>query len=136
MAYMAGIFDGEGCICLRKCKKRSVVLDISFANTNEWLIQWAKFAFGGKVYLVEQSSPSSKGKNWKPYWRWAMSSNKALGFLRLLYPYLRLKKPQAELAIKFQEARGGTGCRFTDEERAIAEAQRIVMGKFNKTGVI
>lgn len=132
LAYIAGIFDGEGCICLRRAKKKGVALDISVVNTNEWLMQWLKFALGGNFYPVQKEG--RRNKNWKPCWRWTISSNRALDCLKLLYPYLRLKKPQAELAIKFQEARRGSGYSLTDEEKAVDEAQKIVMGEFNRRG--
>lgn len=133
LSYAAGIFDGEGCICLRKVKKHTITLDVTVVNTNEWLLQWLKFAFGGKVYSMDYDA--RKSKNWKPCWKWTLTSNKALEFLEMLCPYLRLKKPQAELAITFQKARRGKGYALTEKERAVAEAQRILMGKFNKRGV-
>ena len=134
LAYVAGIFDGEGCVCLRINKGRYYSLDISVANTNEWLMQWLKFAFGGNFYAMQ--AKTRKAQNWKPCWRWTITGNKGSSFLKLILPYLRLKKPQAELAIKFQEARRGAGYLLTDEERALEEAQRVIMGKYNKRGTI
>ena len=132
LAYVAGIFDGEGCICLRSSKRRSYTLDVSIVNTNEWLMQWLKFAFGGNCYSMQYKS--NEERNWKPCWRWALASNKAMNFLELIHPYLRLKKPQADIAIKFQRARRGMGYPLTDQELAIEEAQRIVMTKLNRRG--
>ena len=65
-----------------------------------------------------------------------MGGNEALGFLKLIYPYLRLKKPQAEVAIKFQELGfRRSGHILVDKEWAITEAHRILMGNLNKKGV-
>lgn len=63
-------------------------------------------------------------------YQWAMTSNKARDFLTLILPYLKLKKPQAEIAIKFQASKNSRHFReLTEEETIIEEAQRImVMG--------
>ena len=136
LAYVAGLIDGEGTICIHrnKVKNQKVYLQlrVDITNTNEWLIQWLKFAFGGHT---DVSRRDGKGKNWKPAWRWSLSSNRASTFLTLVLPYLRLKKPQAELAINFQKARGNRGHRSTEYELAVDEAQRIVMAQYNKKGV-
>ena len=115
-------------------RKATYQIRVSVHNTNEWLIQWLKFAFGGYFYGMNYSSV--RARNWKAQWQWVIAANKALGFLELIHPYLRLKKPQAEIAIKFQKVRRGQGHHMTDEERAIAEAQRILMGNLNKRGAV
>lgn len=131
LAYTAGILDGEGCIGIYpRGRRRMHRAEVRIHNTNEWLIQWLRFAYGGSVYYTEPK----QGENHKPCWMWVVSGKKALIFLQLIYPYLRLKKPQAELAVKFLRVRRGTGYDSTEEELAIAEAQRIVMNKMNKTG--
>ena len=133
IAYIAGIIDGEGCISLcvnkyRKPRPFSYFIRVNVTNTNEWLCQWLKFALGGGVYHHPDPNPKHKSR-----WQWVLSSNEALAALKLIYPYLRLKKPQAELAIKFQESRQGK--RMKKEELVLAEAQKILMNKLNKRGV-
>ena len=139
LAYAAGIVDGEGCIGLylqtTQKSKPSYKMGVRVSNTNEWLLQWLKFAFGGSV-CVQRVSSVEKAKNYKPQWQWAIITTRALVFLKLIYPYLRLKKPQAEIAITFQQVRRGRGHYLTDEERAVAEAQRIVMANLNKRGTV
>ena len=126
---MAGIIDGEGCIGLTP-RGNNYALRVEVGITNEWLIQWLGFSFGGSV-----SFKPSKNKNWKPSWRWAVVANEALEFLRLIYPYLRLKKPQAEVAIKFQERRfKKKGYALPKDMRAWNEAQSILMHSLNKRG--
>ena len=127
LAYMAGIFDGEGSICLRRVARKGMhqcyLLEVSVGNTNEWIIQQFKFAFGGFAGVNRHGT-----KNHQVYWQWSLAAIKAGDFLKIIYPYLKIKKPQAELAIKFQEQK--TGRRFrerTDAEKAIEEAQRITM---------
>lgn len=37
------------------------------------------------------------------YWRWNVSSHRAMKLLKEMLPYLTVKRPIAELAIRFQE---------------------------------
>ena len=136
LAYTAGIIDGEGCISIvstprsEKLGGRYYRLVIVVGNTNEWLIQWLKFNFGGNFYM----SRHQKKPTHKPMFQWQIHSQKAADFLSQILPYLQIKKPNADLAIKFQKY-GGAGKHYSDEEKAIKEAQRILMTKFNKTGI-
>lgn len=126
-AYTAGIIDGEGCIYLCPPKgKKSMHLMISVANTSLWLCEWLKFQYGGCVYNKPRSNPMhSKCYQWEIY------AKQAGEFLKIILPYLNLKHPQAELAIKFQQARR-YGRRLTDEDKAVQEAQRIFMSHLKK----
>ena len=135
LAYTAGIVDGEGCIGIYtkgKGKGRGIPnVAVAIDNTNEWLCQWIKFSYGGSIHRIDRYAE----RNHKPSWKWTISGKQALIFLQLIFPYLRLKKPQAEVAIQFLKARRGRGYPSTEGELAIAEAQRIVMHKLNKKGV-
>ena len=139
LAYTAGIIDGEGSIglYLNRCKKQKdfYQMRVTVRNTNEWLVQRLKITYGGYFY-PSRYGDKEMAKNWKPQWQWIIAANKALVFLKLIYPYLRLKKPQAEVAIRFQEMRRGQGYHFTEEETAIAEVERILMGNLNKRGAV
>lgn len=102
-AYLAGFFDGEGCITLAPTQvkgkwQKTFILRVQLASTNEWAIQAVKFACGGVVSIDRQRSG-----NHKLAYRWVISSNNALVFLGQILPYLKIKRPLAELAIKFQE---------------------------------
>lgn len=128
LAYVAGIVDGEGYIGIsadhrnrynsnRPCWR----LRVSVTNTNEWLMQYLKFSFGGSI-----SIKGGKG-NKKPCYDWVLNRGHAAEFLKLILPYLRLKRPQAELAIKFQSNISKSTRRLTDEQFAIREAEMLLM---------
>lgn len=136
LAYVAGIIDGEGCISLNFQNKNNSVfaIRVQVGNTNEWLLQWLKFAFGGRTVLVNDKRMEIRG--WKPLYRWYLRNAEALDFLKLIYPYLRIKRTQAEIAIKVLEMRRTKYRRFSESEKAIVEVQRILMGNLNKTGNI
>ena len=134
LSYFAGIFDGEGSISLSKTnssKSNTFVLYVCVGNTNEWIIQQLKFCFGGIVTYQEP-----KG-NKKPRWMWTLQAQKALGFLVLIEPYLHIKRPQAEIAIRFQKHKRRTGVYsppqdYLDLEKELKEA----MSRLNHRGKI
>ena len=141
-AYVAGIVDGEGCIYIGKNKPNrhrnmtTYALFVTVTNTNEWLIQWLRFSFGGSITkTVRKAKP-----NQKDAWTWCVAAQQGASFLRLVTPYLRVKKYQAEVALRFQGSkrpRGSYGATpRTDEEMALEEAQCILMHELNRKGKI
>ena len=127
LAYTAGIIDGEGWISLSRNGgakgDKSISLIVGVENTNEWLIRWLYFAFGGNFKAKRIRAPQRQ-----PIWGWSLSAKKALVFLKQVYPYLNIKKPQADIAIKFQEGKTKRQCRRLSEgERAVEEAQRLLL---------
>ncbi len=132
LAYAAGIVDGEGWVSFLHCGKerKSLSLTVAVSNTNILLLQWLKSSFGGNAYL----SRDGHRLNRKDVYTWGIFSLPALEFLKLIYPYLRLKKSQAEIAIKFLEMRKYKRYRLTPEERVLGESLWIEMCKINKKG--
>jgi len=134
LAYTAGIIDGEGCINLsrsksKKCKNGyTVQLLVAVGNTNEWLIQWLHFRYGGHMQYHKEMK-----LRWKDKWIWQIKCRQASSFLELILPYLKIKRPQAELGIAFQQAKKWCSSK-TSGAKAIEEAQLILMHKFNKRG--
>jgi hypothetical protein len=99
LSYMAGFFDGEGSISILKRKKGdwniSYFLRVSVGQKDGETLGWIRDNFGGNVYDVKRDGS----------FVWAISDSKAYEFIKLITPYLKYKKPQAELAISFQEDR-------------------------------
>lgn len=95
-AYLAGLFDGEGCIHIWKSAtmKHKYQLVVTLANDHRKVIYDAHDQFGGMV----QTSVSVNHNNYCL----RLGSLKASGFLAYVLPYLRIKKEQADLAIQFQ----------------------------------
>lgn len=134
LAYLAGILDGEGSIQIRKRKDRGMrrgfcyQLSISIANTNEWLVNWIHFNFEGGIYRKPSLLPHHKQA-----YLWQATSKQAEVVLKLLLPYLRLKKPQAEIALQFQSRKiHNSGGKFKSSGAfAVEEAQRILIQSHN-----
>lgn len=99
LAYAAGFFDGEGCISLlkreRTYKQKTITyfLRVSIGQKDGATLDWMKIAFGGNVFFVKRDGS----------FMWVLTDVAAYLFLKEITPYLKYKKPQADLAIKFQE---------------------------------
>ena len=139
LAYTAGIMDGEGSIMIQKTQGYTKLSDHYFrlivviANTDSWLIVWLHTTYGGYMY----DTPAKPGC--KPLFTWRITGKPAKVFLESILPYLHIKKPQAELAIKFQgnkKPRFGKKVKaYGSEELVLQEADRILMASLNKKGV-
>lgn len=82
LSYMAGLFDGEGYIDL---KRKGIVI----ANTNHDVIIWLINKFGGSVKMIPERG------NHNTIWRWKLSTCSCRFLLRQLLPYLIIKRKQA-----------------------------------------
>lgn len=130
LAYYAGILDGEGSIQLFPNRCKTFWLGISVVNTDEWIVQSLKFAFGGQIGF------DSRGHNQKPIFRWRITSKGALSFLEQVYPYLKLKKPHADIAIAFQKHKSRIGSQNNPEYKLWEEERKIAITKLNQRGRI
>ena len=102
LAYVAGMFDGEGCILIVKQhpERNTFRLDVRVTSTDFPLLESLKENFGGWV----GNQPDNKNvKKCRRARYWAASSKTAFVFLKKIAPFLRIKKEQAGLAIEFQE---------------------------------
>ena len=95
VAYLAGLFDGEGHIELQFDKTHFGNVRINIANTHLETIEWIQENWGGNISRL-------KGRN-NPvfYIRW--NSSKAKDILIQLVPYLHIKKMQAEFTIELMD---------------------------------
>lgn len=104
-AYLAGLFDGEGCISfLRQYENKSSFVLHAIIGSSDWgIINWLKDNFGGVVKEQKPNAFHAGFKRNKIYGRWILRTRNALAFLKEVYPYLKIKKKQAELAMKYYE---------------------------------
>ena len=145
LAYVAGIVDGEGSISIiaqKTSKNRfghTFFVQVSVANTNEWLVRQLQMFFGGSVYYNKRKVERGEG-NWKPVYKWQIDTNGAVQFLVAILPYLKLKKAQAEIVISFQDRRNKRPKNHklmpkTEGEHAIEEAEQLLVHTMNKRGI-
>jgi hypothetical protein len=101
-AYLAGLFDGEGClkVVLRKRKKSAAFqLNLDICNTHRGVLDWVHKKLGGGVlYSTERSGKERRKFNWT-----LGSAPNMRHVLKGMLPFLLVKQQQALLAIAFLE---------------------------------
>ena len=128
LSYLAGFFDGEGCISILKYTKGnwnpSYFLQAQIGQKYGNILDWVKENFGGNVYKKRDQT-------------WIVTNFKAYEFIKLITPLLKYKKPQAELAIKFYEERilGAKRKHASDphskeSRHAVIHDRQVVLGGF------
>lgn len=110
-AYTAGLFDGEGSVCLARLshhiwnKRQDFMLKVRISNTRKPVLDWVKQIFGGSVHVATRKP--TNGHN--VVYQWCIHNVQAVAFLRTVYPYLRIKGPQADVAFRFQSTKEVVG---------------------------
>ncbi len=126
VAYFAGLFDGEGSINIITPTGSRYAWALSCAvkmtNSRELMAEM-KAAFGGNT--GEKWSYRRNGN--KPQYYWQVRARLAGKFLAAVYPFLRVKKEEAEVAIRFQQTiRTSRGARhLTEEETSFRMARKL-----------
>lgn len=114
LSYAAGIIDGEGTIGItelrpnirrrpngtRERKSAQHRIYVAVSMTDAAVPMWLHATFGGNIQSVSARQPHHK-----PSVRWSMSSKRAADFCRLVGPHMKVKKLQADLAIRFYDER-------------------------------
>ena len=128
-AYIAGLFDGEGCVqykqywdTKRKDRPRRYKtwrISMEMSMTDEMVIRWVhEILKVGTVKLnIKNKSPSSKS-HWKDQWRWRCSHRDAYKVAKILWPFAQVKQHKIEQIIDHYEPE------FKDENVVSLEAYR------------
>lgn len=99
LIYMAGFFDGEGYVGIlkrtRKTWNTEYFIQISIGQKDGATMDWIVNNFGGHLHRVKRDGT----------FYWIISNKDGYKFLKQIIPYLKYKKPQADLAIEFYENR-------------------------------
>ena len=125
--YLAGIIDGEGSIMVGRRKYLSPVI-ICVGNTNFELIYWINQRVPG--FVTRYDNPSG---NRKPQRKWViheMATAQAL--LRLLLPYLIVKRKVAQVALDFLDSRLQHPRRRYNEREAHLAEETILLNRRGK----
>lgn len=110
--YFAGFFDGEGTIFVKRRMSPIVILGQSGPRGKALLSEIIEFLrASGITPSSEVPTPNSRtkrgacskqGKRYKDFWQFQVANRPdALELLRRLLPYLRIKKVEAEDALRF-----------------------------------
>ena len=131
LAYTAGYFDGEGCVSIQTVKPTKPgrpirhIAKVCVGSTDYAMILWLQVEFGGHVFPKSRTHAKCKA-----VWGWQANNALAQSFCEMLLPYLRTKKRQAELLIRYMTEKKdfrGRGRMATPEEIAfrVGIAQQI-----------
>ena len=104
--YLAGLFDGEGCIRLTvHGRNRQVALDITIVNTDEKLLTLVQQNYGGST----STRPHKAHPEWKPFRAIHWRHNDAANLLYAIRPYSIVKARQIALALEFWDFQHSEG---------------------------
>lgn len=109
--YLAGFFDGEGCITVainrtpgEKIKRGTpgkvyvkYSLSVQLTNTDRSTLDYCQERWGGHVYLQSKSKNSHR----RDCFVWRVNGKKSIPFLTDIKGHLRQKNKQADLALEF-----------------------------------
>lgn len=127
-AYIAGFLDGEGSICLSKPKNRRTPHPlITLCNTHFGVMNW----ISKKLELRETAIytyPEDTIRNHKIKYAVTIGRQaKIKEILENVFPYLIIKKRQAELMLEYLERRGcSQGMRYYVPSSNIIEIQNEI----------
>ena len=102
LGYVAGLFDGEGCIGVYASNQNGIMLRVGLANTDELVVRDLQKMFGGSVNKVTRRSNMKLDQ-----WSWQTSGAASKLFLSEIIGLLRIKKAQAFEALKVPVHKGG-----------------------------
>lgn len=113
-AYLAGIIDGEGSLMIRKSTWRlgkdmqnpQYNARVGFKMNREELPKIFKKTFGGHYHKDKKVYQSKNGfKTNKPMYCYNAEHNLAYKIVDAVYPYLVLKKQQADLILELRKTK-------------------------------
>jgi len=121
LAYCAGLFDGEGYITIRRWvqqrgkegteyRYRSMryELQLGLNQVRPEAVFTIYQALGGRVWWNQRGD--GRYAKYSGRWSWDVDSVKGVACLQALLPYLRIKRPEAEVAIAFQARKANANC--------------------------
>ena len=113
IAYIAGLFDGEGCVtCKLKPTKRKDRGDKVYNQwyircemnmTDKTIIEWVHETLG--FGWSREKKYSKRPKHYKRQWRWSCGYRDALTFAKLMWPHSQVKLHKLEQIIDHYEPR-------------------------------
>jgi len=113
LAYIAGIIDGEGSICISRNGKTGYYMPKVYVGmTDKVVIDFLQTIFPSQMY-------SAKLPSGRIIWKWHTTYSNTVSFLEAIYEFLKAKKEQADVIFEFYSNRRyfHSGCRLTEEEK-------------------
>lgn len=148
LGYIAGFLDADGSVSMIKAKSkrysgkrggipyiyRPVIV---FTNTDKDVLEWLQRNIPFNMKLVKRNNKRRVSKGWSTAYNLTMTNKSNIAsLLRILLPFLKIKKERASFMIDFCDSRSkkhglSTEARlYTSKEIKLAERIR----KLNKVG--
>lgn len=134
-AYIAGLFDADGSIMIASSRRKwASPYRVSLALTNRdlRLLTDLKTIYGGSINSIKPAKPWHSA-----CYHWFIGSKKAVNVLREIYPFLRIKRAQADLALelaaKIEKTIAYPG--LTEEDLASRQKLWVEIKKLNLKGL-
>ena len=116
--YVAGFFDGEGCIRLRRAmshQREHIRVELAIYNTNLLVLTMIQQEYGGKI-LKRQN------KHRPVYCLYWSNLESVKGFLSIIKPHLIIKQRHAELLSGYLDAHASNRrIRLTEQDWNLVE---------------
>lgn len=138
-AYVAGLIDGEGCIYLAvkqgKKKYYSARVDVGMTHKALSILEGLQNMYQGRLRLFRPQT-----EKWEAAYSWSVFGQEAVAFLRMIHPFLILKKEQASIVLRIYDLlataeRNHNGTpKWTPVIRRQAEAARVYIQALNRKG--
>lgn len=139
--YLAGLFDGEGTICIQKDTR-----PIYKGNGKGWnpiynvsvrigMIDQNAIQMYQDIFKVGYVDCEKIYHSFRPMYRWAVRAKEDVKLvLKCLFPYLRVKKPQAILGLRFYDEAPAQRGRFLSPE-CLAKREQFFLEMKKLNGV-
>lgn len=111
VAYLAGIFDGEGTVGIYENGARGWQFQVMITNCDIGLLWWINERISGTI-----SEKTRSKKEWRRGFTWRVTGDRAADFLKLVQPYSVIKRDQISLALEFRK--------ITDRPRRIRQTDK------------
>ena len=112
MAYIAGLFDGEGCVTCKKVKTKRKdrggkiynqwYIRCEISMTDKHVIEWIHEVLG--FGWCAEKKYKARPKHYKRQWRWSCGYQDALVFAKMIWPYVQVKVHAIENIIDHYDA--------------------------------
>jgi hypothetical protein len=133
LAKMAAVIDCEGHIAINYTpSNRHYALHVTVGNTNFRLLEWCQERFGGAIYEIFPKK--KRGPEYAHAKRWRIQNAPAAELLIKCLPHFIMKRPQAEIAIRFQRTKPIPGARSSESDRVLREEFRQQLRGLTRRG--
>lgn len=104
LAYIAGFFDGEGCVTSRKQPKQKYhYVKVNISQKDPAILLWIQEFYGGRIRAQHRKRPD---RVWTTHQLVLSGKDKVERFLRDVLPLTRGKSTQITVALELMKEKG------------------------------